>query len=340
MKADRLPSGAYRYKIAYYDTAGRRHFKSFTDIDRETAKRAATRFKQEHESLPVSSGSFSSMLARYIAAREPQLSPATIQGYRNIERRLSRDFPAFYEASAGLLTRDDVQLVLNGLSNAGASPKTVRNYSGLISAVFAENGITAARVSLPQKEARNVSVPSPDDVRALLRAADGTKAYIPIALAAFGGLRRGETCALRLSDIDFDALTVHVCRDVVLGVGNRWYTKRPKTAASDRYIVMPVDVIARIKAAGTIFDDSPRMLDYHFRRTQLAAFGEIRYRYHDLRHFCVSYMHSLGVPDSYIQKRCGFANDATLKAVYRHILADQERRYIDRTNAAFNSLIS
>lgn len=327
MKAERLPSGAYRYRVSYRDASGTRHIKSFTDIDRETAKSLAQAFQREHTAI-VSAGAFSTMISKYIAARETLLSPATIAGYRHIENGLRTRFPAFYSASAYALERSDVQAVLNALSASGASPKTIRNYSGLISSVLRENGLTL-RVSLPKKQARDVKVPSEDEVKALIRV--GGKVKSAIMLAAFGGLRRGEVCALRQSDICGNV--VHVCRDVVLDTDNRWITKPPKTAASDRYIQMPDSM------AIELFDDTPRMLDYYFNRAQLAAFGERRYRFHDLRHFCASYMHAQGIPDAYIMKRCGWENDAVLKAVYRHTMQDQDSQFTDKVNKSFETFL-
>ena len=48
------------------------------------------------------------------------------------------------------------------------------------------------------------------------------------ALMAFGGLRRGETLALRRADVDFSAGVLHVCRQRVR-VGGQLVTAPPKS---------------------------------------------------------------------------------------------------------------
>lgn len=339
MKAERLPSGSYRYLVRYYDSDRKRHLKSFTDIDRETAKQKALEFKRQHQTAPRSSGSFGVLMDKYISTRVPHLSPATIRGYRNMEKRLQEDYPFFCQMPVAVMQKSDVQDVLNGLTRDGSKPKTIRNFSGLISGVLRENDISIGKVVLPQKTARNITVPEKDDVMELIKAAHGTDLEIPIMLAAFCGLRRGEVCALRMSDIEGNV--IHVCRDMVPGPTGEWHIKPPKTRASDRYIECSDKVIARVHEVGKITDMNPRALSCRFRRFVRKTLPKEKvFRFHDLRHFCVSYMHSQGIPDTYIQKRCGFENDITLKAVYRHVLQDQEKRFIAKVNESFDSFFS
>lgn len=334
MRAQRLPSGAYRYRVYYY-VGDQRRCKSFTDKDRETAKRAAEEFLFQKRRRVVSSGTVASMIDGYISAREPQLSPATVVGYRNIERRIREEFPAIFEAPAHTLERSDIQHVINALTASGAAPKTVRNVSAILVGALSENGIVIGPLALPAKRARNVSVPSEDEVRQLLAAASGTIVEIPVMLGAFAGLRRGEVCALRMEDVDLDRNIVHVCRDVVMGPGGEWIEKHPKTVASDRFVELPPFVSDRIRERGTIYDENPRMLSYRFRMLCESTLS-VKYRFHDLRHFCASFLHANGIPDAYIMQRCGWENDAVLKAVYRHTMADQDKRFVQVANNLFS----
>jgi integrase len=59
-------------------------------------------------------------------------------------------------------------------------------------------------------------------------------------------------------------------------------------------------------------------------------------RFHDLRHFCASYLHSIGVPDLYIQKRCGWNSANTLTAFYRTALPDKADQFAKQANDAFS----
>lgn len=337
MKVEYLPSGNPRYVVNYYDAEGKRHKKSFTDVDREVAKQRALDFQNKHRKAPLSSGSFGVLLNRYIDDRRQNLSPSTIVSYENIKKRLQKDFPLFYSMPICNMSKRDIQDVVNSLSRS-MSPKTVRNYSGLISGVLRDNDVAFGFVSLPKKQARDVAVPSEDEVRSLIAASEGSCMYIPVLLGAFAGLRRGEVCALEMSDIDFKKKTIHVCRDVVLGSGGVWHVKPPKTIASDRFVELPAAAISAIRSAGVIYEENPRMLSYRFHKLCMNTLGR-SYRFHDLRHFCASWMHSLGVPDSYIMQRCGWQNDQVLKSIYRHTLSDQEKKFSDLTNSSFDSFL-
>ena len=153
----------------------------------------------------------------------------------------------------------------------------------------------------------------------------GTDLELPVLLAAFGPMRRGEICALRISDIKGNV--IHVQRDLVLSPSKEWVEKPPKTLTSDRYITMPSHVMERIRAAvpakdGRLIDYNPNQLTDKFRR-MLARNHIQAFRFHDLRHFCCSYLHGMGVPDIYIMQRSGHATSATLRQVYTHTLQDQ-----------------
>lgn len=57
----------------------------------------------------------------------------------------------------------------------------------------------------------------------------------------------------------------------------------------------------------------------------LKKHGIPHYRFHDLRHFCVSYLKAMGVEDLYIAQRTGHADYAVLRNVYAHTLQDHQK---------------
>lgn len=92
----------------------------------------------------------------YIVSKEPVLSPATIRGYRNIQKILFRDYPAFCRKEIRDISQDDVQKVINDLSRS-KSPKTVHNYHGLISSVIGSDLVL--KTSMPQKSTSRALYP-------------------------------------------------------------------------------------------------------------------------------------------------------------------------------------
>ena len=331
MRAIRLPSGNYRVRVYIGELAGKKQFISVTEkTEREAMRRALA-----IQARQPSQDSFDAALEAYIASKTPVLSPATILGYRNMQKRLRKDFRRFCAMPIYAIQKADVQNIINSLLASGKTPKTARNFNGLISATLRSKDVILGQITLPKKYPAEIAVPTMDEVKAIIAETRGTELEIPVLLAAFAGLRRGEACALEWSDIDFKKNIIHVSRDVVKGTDKKWHTKKPKTAASDRYVELPKKTIKRIEEIGELPSLNPHALTNRFARV-MKKMG-LSYHFHSLRHFCVSYLHSLGIPDSYIMQRCGFENDAILKAIYRHTLADQEKAFTNKANKAFST---
>lgn len=147
-----------------------------------------------------------------------------------------------------------MQDLINKLS-VGRTPKTVRNYTGFIHDVLDSKGIALGKIRLPQKVRPTLHIPTDDAIRKVLESAKNTVLYIPILLAAFCTMRRGEICALNLSDICGNV--IHVSRSIVKGSDKKLYPKAPKTLSSDRYIDAPSFIIQAIKERGYITKLSP-----------------------------------------------------------------------------------
>lgn len=142
-----------------------------------------------------------------------------------------------------------VTMIVNEMSEH-VSPKTVRNHFGLISAVMKYAGYKVPNVTLPSRKKPELKIPDTETIQAIIRASEGTEMEIPVLLAAFGGMRRSEICALRLSDISGN--TIHVQRAIVLSDDYELVEKSTKTYDSDRYIPMDEEIIEKIRKKGCI----------------------------------------------------------------------------------------
>ena len=167
---------------------------------------------------------------------------------------------------------------------------------------------------------KRVHVPTELEVKGLLQIFRNTELEVPIMLAAYGGLRRGEICALRMSDIDGDF--VHVSRSVVRDQLGEWVTKDPKTASSVRSVLLPHFVIERIQVQGYITHLLPSQVSNRFWKKQ-RNLGIPPYCFHSLRHFHASYLHYLNIPDAYIMQRGGWSTPSVMQSIYRHALEDK-----------------
>ena len=332
--ARKLKSGSWRVR-AYLgkDDSGKNIYKSFTAPTKSLAEKNAANYKpQENMTHGITFGSAS---LSFINNRKAVLSPSTINGYDIIRRQIKQHYPEFYNIKPFMIGKKELQDLINKVSESH-SPKTVRNYYGFISAVIKYIELDLPSVTLPEKVRPKYNIPDNTVMKQVIECAKGTRLEVPILLAAFGPMRRGEICALTLDDIQDNV--VHVNKDVVEGADKMLHTKDvPKTYASDRYIEFPQYVIDLIHKQGFVTEMTPRVLSEAFRYF-LERNGIEHFRFHDLRHYGASALHAIGIPDAYIMQRGGWATDTVLKSVYRHTLDDEQKVLSDKANDHFNNL--
>ena len=260
---------------------------------------------------------FSDATVNYIDSRKNVLSPSTIRAYNGISKALPEPFA---KKRIYAITNADVQSVINQIAKEH-SPKTVRNYSGLISAVLSYHGIRLDSPRLPQKKKAEAYIPTEEDVKKIFEKLKGTKYEVPIMLAAMG-LRRSEICALEVSDID--GTMCHINKALVEGPDG-FTVKGTKTTDSTRTIILPEYLVERIRQQGYVFDGFPSTIGQALRRVQ-KELGIPPFGLHKLRHFFASYMHHLGYSDKQIQDMGGWKTPDILRTVYQHSMELEEAK--------------
>lgn len=160
--------------------------------------------------------------------------------------------------------------------------------------------------------------------------------HLAIILSAFGSLRRSEICGLSYEDIyrDFNAVYVHSA--VVKDRDNNWIHKKyTKNKQSTRQVIYSKEVIDLIgQGTGRIFTRTPDYFTSSF--CNLRDRLGLKCRFHDLRHYTISTMHAIGIPDQYIQQRSGHKTDKTMKEVYRNPLKSQSNVFVAKINNYFS----
>lgn len=356
-KAKKLPSGSWRCLVYSHsepkftkdgkpvlDNNGkqklRKVYESFTSDDpspagkREAERRAAMFAAGKEDKTKPSALTFGEALDKYIDSRENVLSPRTVMDYKRIRKN---DLQELMDVKISRITQDLIQQAINADVAKHHSPKTVRNNHGLISAVLRQyRPDFALNTALPKKVRPELYIPSDAEIQCLMAYVTGTEMELPILLAAFGPMRRGEICALETSDID--GCVVHVRRNMILKPDHTWITKAPKSYAGDRYIEYPEFVAQKWAGMnGRITNLNPNNITDKFRYVLKGA-GLQHFRFHDLRHYSASIQHALGIPDAYIMQRGGWGNDGVLKAVYRHAMNDKTATMTDKANQYFTLL--
>lgn len=350
VKINQLPSGSYNAKVYDYTTAdGKRKYKSITAASKSEVKRLIAVFladrealheerekKEDHAYMTVGEA-----IDKYIESKSNVLSPSTIRGYRTVR---NNNLQCLMDKAITDITADDVQRAINEEA-LGHSPKTVRNAHGLLSTVLETYASDLKlNTTLPMRVKPDISIPKESEIIQLFEAAEGTDLELPLYLAACCGLRRSEICGLKWQEVNFEAGTLTVSCAMVTDEEFKPVIKAPKTETSKRTIKLLPVVLDKLREAGKTADGEyiVTIRDYqiynHF--TALCRrLGINQYRFHDLRHYCVSVMLSLNIPKNYIADYMGHATENMIDKVYGHIMAEKKTTFEDELQRYFLRII-
>ena len=176
-----------------------------------------------------------------------------------------------------------------------------------------------------------------------LAAAIGPRYRAFVLLATFASLRWAELAALRPQDIDLDACTVRVTRQINYPPGGGHFFGPPKSRAGRRVVPFP-DLIAPDlashlgqlgQAAALVFtspDGQPLRHSNFYRRAwmpALAAVGLSDAHFHDLRHTGNTLARDAGADLRELMERMG--HDSTRAAlIYLHSSTERQQAIADQ----------
>lgn len=332
--ATRLPNGKYRAQVFLgTDDAGKRVYKSFIADTADEAEYEALTFKLSRgKRVEKKSVTLRAAIEAYIQSKEDILSPTTAEGYRVI----LRNFGDYLDTPLSKVTNLSLQKAFNSLATrqknkahngtSGLSPKTLKNYRGLIKKVLKQNGIDVGEIDVPAGAPVEYATPFDNELTAIFTATKDTKIEIPVLLAAWCSLRESEILGLQYRDFDFEGKRFQIRRARVY-VKGKPHLKIPKTKTSTRTVYLPDYIAAKIlaqmeeqnltpKSDAFLFEFSGGYITKAF-PTLLAKNGLPHCRFHDLRHAFVSILTAQGVDKKYIQEMGGWATDNVMNQIYK-----------------------
>lgn len=269
---------------------------------------------------------------KYLDIKENVISASTYRSYRCTLNAMNDDFKQMLLSDIDQIA---VQKYVNDLS-AIRAPKTVRNHHAFISAVlqtFMPDFVL--HTTLPQKDSKEMYIPTAEDIRILLDACHDSPYWICFKLGTYG-LRRSELCALKYPE-DFDGTTIHITKALVYGDDKKWHTKSTKTTGSERDIVISDELLQRIQDQGYVYNHYPdRILDNLHRYQD--RLGLPRFRFHDLRHFFATEM-SRVLPEQDWLKLGGWASPHVAKKVYRHSRIEKDKEMMKNASDQLENVL-
>ena len=331
----KLPSGNWNVRVFSHMEHGKPKYMSFTAPTKAEANRLASEFMADKKDLKRGNITIKKAISEYIRIKENVLSPSTIREYK---RSAKSNYASIEMIRVSQVTNYDLREYVNNLARTH-SPKSVRNIYGLLISSIKEYSNKVYKVTMPQKEVIKRNIPNDSEVKLLMDNAT-PELKLAITLASVGTLRRGEVCGLKYKDVLYDFNAIYVHTDMVKGPDGWVHKEMPKTDSSVRRIVLPKEVIEMIGTGDPedfIYPYTPNTLSQSFIRLRNDL--GLKCRFHDLRHYAASILHSIGCSDAFIMERGGWANDTTLKQVYRHSLSDKADEFTAQANSYFEKML-
>ena len=338
----------YVYLTYGKDAAGKYRREAKTASSKREAQQILRRHNKAKEAgiavMPAKNTLVAAVEA-FIDYKALDLAKTTIYGYKHIfENHIKSYFKDMPIQAVTLQHLQDYRVA----KTKELSANTIGKHFALLHSVFKDayrkQLISRNPVDLLdpiKKETKKKICLNAAEIAALCGSVKGTKLEVPVILAVYLGLRRGEICGLRWIDIDFGQGLLHV-RNTRTKAGGTVIEKEPKTEKSERTLWMPEEVVETLQRAlgekREVQRKHKRYIDtgYVVTKQDGSAFS-VNYisesflnrlrkqglptcRFHDLRHSFASIANSAGIPMTEISATMGHSNLSTTYTVYTHEL--------------------
>src|SRR5215211_3195161 len=290
------------------------------------------------------------------------LAPRTYHNYR-LQIRLHIS-PTIGSLKLSKLTAAHVQSLYAAKLREGLKPSSVRYIHAVLHRAL-EQAVRfhlipfnpAARVDTPKLRQQEITPLDAEQARRFLQAASCEKFEALYVLSLTVGLRCGEALGLKWSDIDLDAGTLRVVRQLQrIREGGGLVFMEPKNA-SRRTVDLPQRAVEALRShrhtqveeklrvtgyedSGLVFAtgkgtplDAQNIINRHFKpllkRAELPSI-----RWHDLRHTCFTILLARGMHPKYVQHLAGHASIQLTLDRYSHWMPSMGRNTADGMDEA------
>ena len=326
-------------------------------------------YEQKYEGLNLSSClanevTFDEYMESWLETEKRFIRETTYYGYKKVVTR--HIVPYFKDKKILLIDLAPMHLqeYYNFKLDNGLSAATVRrhhaNIRKALQDALSQNIIpynAADRTKLPSAVKYHANTYNEQQIADLIKASTGTPLESTVILCIYYGLRRGEVCGLRWSDVDLDNRILHISNTRTTAK-DEIFQNTTKTKSSNREL--PINdvmfkYLTELKAkqnANKAFlgeryntsdfvccwDDGEPVKVTHISHmfTKLLADNNLPHiRLHDLRHSCATNLLKKGVDIKIIQEYLGHSTIVTPANFYLHPDMEQTKDAIERLSQAF-----
>lgn len=359
LKSYRHGTWGFRLSAGFDPATGKRRY--VTEFKYDSAEEAEDALRDAEKGLKAQVYDFKkTTTAKYVTdwlnsqEQHSQLKPSTMRMYR---RYVENDIVPSFGDKLLLknLRKPHVAGLIRDLQEAGRGATTIKRIHATLSSalsdavqdgLLAENPAAGAR--LPKVTKKRIKVWEPADAGRFLDAASEHRMGPLFEVAVLAGMRRGELCGLRWSDVDLAARRLMV-RVQLVQVGKTLVEGTIKTdAGQDRTVALSDRAVAalvtwQLRQAeerdkwGEAYQDSGRVFTYEdgrqLRPGYVSKLFELKVkelalppmRFHDLRHLHASLMLASGQDLAIVSKSMGHSNSQITRDLYAHMVGDAAR---------------
>jgi len=345
----KTPEGRTRFGYIYS--------RQYSEVHRLLVQKKAELLRRTEPERPIWQGTLKEWMAYWM--ENELLGSIKVSSYQTYLGQMNRHLlPALGSYTLSQLTPVIIHDFVEGLRADGLAGNTIRGVVRLLSAAMrfaleegAINKNPCRKIRVRREENAEQRVLNREE-QEKIRAAVTDGNNLPALLSLYTGMRLGEVCALKWSDIDWDRRTITVRRTVqrveqirkiengktALVIGT------PKSTHSHRVLPVPEFVLERLgdlmeteyiseyvfgSASGAA---EPRTIQRRFQRL-MKQMGITGVHFHTLRHSFATRLLELGVDIKTVSVLLGHSSAKTTLDFYAHSLIENQRTAVERLAA-------